>query len=326
VSTATITKPVDVAGDPKIEAWLTELHVEFTFEPALELSLIDMRKSLANQARVDEPLIKDVVEMYELAYRDGAQFPPIICRRTSARARLYNLDGNHRASAAIAAGVKTHPAYVVECADEAALAIMYEGNLRNGAQLPRAQRVAQAAHLVATGMDQLAAAKTLRVAPSEVSNYRKVQRTSQRCHELGVPQYDAFPMSVRLELAKLDSDPRLAEATKLVKDAGLAGDDVRKLVDRVRKAGSDDKALELLGSTREERRHEIQKNYGGKATTRRARRTTEFDLVSQACMTIKVVQPADVDESAPTPEARRRMRELLKATAQACMAIDKALA
>ena len=50
-------------------------------------------------------------------------------------------------AAAVAAGLTTHPAYVVVCTDEAATSLMYEDNMANGAQLPKKQRLAIAAQM-----------------------------------------------------------------------------------------------------------------------------------------------------------------------------------
>jgi len=91
------------------------------------------------------------VDLYATAYTDHKPFPPIIVRKFGRTKKLVALDGNHRRTAAANAGHTTHPALIVDCTDEAALTIMIEGNMANGLQLPKQQRIAQAVHLVELG-------------------------------------------------------------------------------------------------------------------------------------------------------------------------------
>lgn len=111
MSTATVHQiDPDARRDQRIESWLSVHHVDWTWHPDLELDTIDIRRSLANQARPGEALLPDTVELYVAGYRNGDLFPPIVVRKTSRQAKkLVVIDGNHRTNSAIEAGLTTHP-------------------------------------------------------------------------------------------------------------------------------------------------------------------------------------------------------------------------
>lgn len=307
MSTATVHQiDPDARRDQRIESWLSVHHVDWTWHPDLELDTIDIRRSLANQARPGEALLPDTVELYVAGYRNGDLFPPIVVRKTSRQAKkLVVIDGNHRTNSAIEAGLTTHPAYVVVCADEAAMVLSYDANLKNGAQLPKAQRVALAVHLVETGMEARVAARQMTVSEVEISNARTLNRAALRARDNDVAGWDQIPQGHRLDLARIPSDPVFAATAQLVQKAGLQGGDVKDLVRRVKAARSDDAALVLIGSEIEARQADIQKRYGGVAKSTRRRRETEFDRFNAALGVLENVNPVDVDESAPGAEARR---------------------
>lgn len=318
MSATPVTYTVDHSRqDARIEAWLDAHHVDWTFNPELPLDQIDIRRSLANQARPGEALLPDTVELYTAGYRKGDLFPPIVARRTSRQAKkLVVIDGNHRTNSAVDAGVTTHPAYVITCEDETAMVLMYDANLKNGAQLPKAQRIALAVHLVETGMEGKVAARQMAVAESEISNARTLNRAALRARDNGVAGWDQIPQGHRLDLARIGSDPVFAATAQLVQKAGLQGGDVKDLVRRVKAARSDDAALVLIGGEIEARQADIQKRHGGVSKSNRRRRVTEWDRFTDALTVLENVNAVDVDESAPTAEARRdgvkRIERLVK--------------
>lgn len=323
-ATATVTS---ITPDPprlnELQDWLDSLHVKWRYDPALPLDQIDDKKSLANQARVDEPLVEDTVELYEGAYREGKAFPPILVRETKRAAKVVALDGNHRRTGAGRAGLTTHPALIVDCTDEAALTIMLEGNMTNGLQLPKPQRIAQAVHLVELGFTGKDAAKRLGVAESEVSNARTVARAGVRAAGLDVAAFDQLPQGARLQLARIGSDPVFAETAKLIIATGMTGQDTVELVRRVKAAKSDADALTLIGSELEDRRADIQRRHG--VSTGRKKRATEYSRALDATFAVLALTADDVAASAPNPDAAKRLKERCRDCAEVLMAVAKAL-
>lgn len=321
----TVTEPKIAADgrDPRIEAWLDDHHVTWTFEPALPLASIDVAKSLANQARIDEPLIEDVVDQYTAAYRRGDRFPPLLARRSSKRAtKVTLLGGNHRNAAASKAGRKKHPAYIVECEPETAIALTYEDNSRHGFPPSRTERLAQAVHLIDSGWTQEAAAAAVGVASSEVSNARSVITATRRARELKVADFPKLPSTTKTHLSRLQSDPVFAAASQLAVDGRLTAPETKELCDRVKRAGSDEKALAVIGLEIEARRDEIQATAGGRA---RKAAATGFGRLNNGLSAVLDAKPADVARSAPSPDAKKRIRERCKQAARHLMEIDKAL-
>jgi disulfide oxidoreductase YuzD len=113
------------------EQWLDSIGVKYQ-KLNLRLASIDVEKSLRNQARVGEPVNKDVVAVYAEAYRKGDVFPPIIVFDDGHKL-VTVADGNHRTQAALSVGLEQHPAYLVEQPTPAQQArMLYEANLRHG--------------------------------------------------------------------------------------------------------------------------------------------------------------------------------------------------
>lgn len=312
--------------DTATEEWLTSLHVTWHHEPALELSLIDAARSLTNQARIGQPLIEEAVERYTADYQRGDTFPPLLARRTSSRAKKVTLlGGNHRRAAAVAAGRTVHPAYIVECTDEAALVLAYGDNRRHGVPTSRAERVTQAVHLVEQGMAVGDAADVVGVPAAAVSRQRTVVAASRRAHDLDVgATFDALPIGHRDRLAQLRSDPVFIETIRLAADAQLGQVPLVELIGRLRKARSDDHALRLLGSTREDHAEVIQTGKALKRTGRRANPPTSYSKLNGALLTVLDTVPSDVVP--PDPASVARLRSKVKDAARNLMAIDKALA
>src|SRR4051812_36674204 len=67
--------------NPTYEQALTKQGVSFTYLEEVPLAAIDVRKGLANQARLSKPLDEALAEQYASAFRDGNDFPPLVLAR-----------------------------------------------------------------------------------------------------------------------------------------------------------------------------------------------------------------------------------------------------
>jgi ParB-like chromosome segregation protein Spo0J len=307
-----------------IEGWLDELHVTWTLEPDLEFDRIDVAKSLTNQARIGDPLIDEVVERYRGDYERGDTFPPLLARRTSPRAKLVLLGGNHRRAAAAAAGLTAHPAYVVECTDELALTLMYGDNRRHGMPPSKAERCAQAVHLVNVGWTQAEAAAAVGVTQPALSNHLNVARSSKRADALGIGrQFTELATTAKEALSRVAADPVFVEATKVAGAAQLSVAETKELVDRIRNTRSEADALAVIGDAQEMHRDRIQ-TAGAKGRVAGKGAVTPYGRLNGALTAILDVHPDQI--TPPDQWARDRARKKIKDAARRLMDIDKALA
>lgn len=317
---------VEPGRDPRLEALLERHHVDWEFDPAYPLDQIDVKRSLANQARADtEPLLEETVELYTHHYRQGAVFPGILLRRTSPRAKkAYALGGNHRHTAAVAAGLTTHPAYVVVCTDEAATSLMYEDNMANGAQLPKKQRLAIAAYLCNIGYTQERAAREMGVTQAEVSNYRKLHDTNQRAVAAKVAGFVDLPQGLRVELGRIQSDPVFAETARLMVATQMPGTDATKVIKAVKAARSDEAALQFIGSEFETRRDDVQRARAG-AKAGKYRKATAYGTLNSALTDLAGLTSREIVASLPPSANKAQLRERLRAGASLLFETAKAV-
>jgi hypothetical protein len=297
--------------DPATEQWLTEHHVTWTFDPRFPLENIDVTRSLANQARVGEPLIEDVVDRYTADYQRGDLFPPLIARRNSKRsAKITLLGGNHRRAAATAAKHTTHPLYIVDVTDELALTLMYSDNRRHGMPPAKNERLAQAAHLVDNGWTARNAAALVGVNEPALSNYRNVTRTSRRAADLGIATtYDTLATGHKTRLATLRSDPVFTAATRLTATAHLTQPETNDLVTRLNDCRSDTEALKLIDTETESLRTRMQNTAARPGPVK----ITAYGKLNSALAAIADIAAADI--ATPDTASLQRLRTRVKAAA-----------
>lgn len=302
-------KATPAQPDPKIEAMLTEHHVTFTFDPAFPLARIDVTRSLQNQARVGDALDDDTVETYVASYKRGDTFPPLIANKPTPGSRKRVLvGGNHRIAAAIRAGRTIHGCYLIEAEPETALLLSYIDNSRHGRPPSKKERLAQAAHLVDTGYQNRQAAAICGVLEPELSNWRTAAKSGRRASELGVAlAWDGIGATqTRLHLSGIQMDGPFTEAVALVAAAQMSATDTKRLVDNLRKAGSEEQQLQVIGAELEERRSDLQHRAG-----RKGPRVTPFGSCKHAVLMLLSIDAGDVDASAPTPDAKAGLRKNL---------------
>lgn len=323
--TATDITAGDLDRDPRIEAWLDERHTTWEWQPAIPLDDIDQAASLANQARL-EALDEETVDRYAADMARGDQFPPIIAHRRTPRARkLVLVGGNHRHAAAIAAGRQALPGYIVDAEPEMILTLTYEDNRRHGMPPSDAERVAQAIHLIDTGnYTQEQAAALVGVAAPKISQARSIVKADRRAVDLGLgPTFTSMPKSARYQLGQLRSDPVFEAAARLAVDAGMSVANVSDLVTTLNRAGSDQAALEVIGTEQEVRRTDIQKRGGGAG--RRRTVSARAQLGGALSKILYETSPAEVAAACATSQQRDDLQRQLKNAIAKLTEISKAL-
>lgn len=309
---------------PDIEDWLTERHVEFTYEPTFDLAKVDRKASHANQAR-DEAVTGDTVEKYSSDMAAGDEFPPIVVRRRPRSPKVVVIDGNHRVASCDRTKTKRHPAYVIDCEPEMAQRLTFEANRRHGLPPSTAERIGHAIALIASGnYTQAEASRIAGVTQPQVSKAQGIARASDRARRLDCPRsFDLLPAEARYQLGKVRSDPVFVEAVKLTLDASLTVGDTKQLCSKVDRASSDQDALTLIGTEQEALREQIQSKGGG----HRQRTTTSARVKAlRACTDVLLLDPVDVAQAVANDDQRRELRQRLKAAAKHLMDVDKKIA
>jgi hypothetical protein len=329
VSTATVHQlDPDRGRDATIEAFLDQHHIQWTFEPALDLETIDMDRSLRNQAR-SESIDQDVVDIYAGDMARGDRFPPLIVHRAKRARKVVLFSGIHRSHAALKAKLATQPAYVcVDVAADVQPAIAYWANRNHGKQLDRQERMRQGAHLVALGWTQAAAADAVGIKPGDVSKAIAVQDGTRRANELSVAaEWATLPFGHRERIAQVANDEVFAAVVELAFDAKLTQQQVDEVKRQVAAARTETKQLQAVGGFREEVGHQAQRAGFGKTNKIRAndgRAATPYTKVKDAVLVLIAADPAAVWASCPTAEVEATLRRQLRDAANQCMTIGKA--
>lgn len=316
--------------DDKTEAWLTKRHVTFTYVEDFPLADIDMAASLANQARISNPLDPETVERYKSDYAMGDDFPAVLLRKPSARSKkMVLLGGNHRVTAALQAGRAHHSAYIIDCEPELVPLLTYEDNRRHGMPPSRHERIRQGVHLVELGWTGKDAAVAVGVTQAEISNQRSVDKATRRAITLKVRQFPSLAQGAKLALAQVRSDPVFARAATLAASALLSVNEVKSMVASINSASSDEDALYRIGTLEEDHRHTMQRTHGGatggKGRGRRGTGPTPFSKLGAALGSLMALEASDVPASAPTPEAKKEMRKRIATARRHLDDIDRLL-
>lgn len=238
--------------DPRIEHWLTSEGVKWEYMPAVALVDIDLEASKRNQARVNAPILEDLVERYTLAYIDGAEFPPLIAYKNDA-GRVVLLDGNQRAAAAIDSERQVIDLYLCSELDEMRrTALCWTANSLNGdpgSQLDRLLQ-AKAFHLRYPGLPREEVARRFRIKPEKFTRDLRGDEVDARLHQFGLdPESFSATNKDRLH-AYMASDVQFREAAKLIQEAGLKGGLAAEFWSDIRRARTEKDALEVIETWR----------------------------------------------------------------------------
>jgi hypothetical protein len=234
--------------DPKIEHWLTTEGVKHQYLAEVPVTDIDIEASKRNQARVNAPILEDVVERYTLAYIDGAEFPPVIAYRADS-GRLVLLDGNQRLSAAIDAERQFIDCY--ECFDLDDMhrtALCWTANSLNGDPGSQLDRMLQAKqfHLRYPGLPREEVARRFRLKPEKFARELRGDEVNARLNQFGLdPESFTYTNKDRLH-AVIDQDVQFREAAKFIQETGLKGQLAADFWADLRRARSEKDALEVI--------------------------------------------------------------------------------
>lgn len=178
--------------DEKTERWLSDKGVQWQYFEEFDLSLVDLERSLKNQARISAPLNSAQVETYTEAMKRGEGFPPIVLWESPLKPGTFiTVDGNHRVTSGIAAGVNLS-AYVLPRSTQAELVrqLTYEANTRHGLGTTKAERQQHALWIIEnTERSMQDVAAELNLPYKELQRYILGVRTENRIRNLRIPEF-----------------------------------------------------------------------------------------------------------------------------------------
>jgi hypothetical protein len=242
-----------VAGPPRndaIEKTLADKGITYELTN-IDISLFDVARSQANQARIQSPLNNSTVETYVAAMSRGDEFPPVLAYKMARTERYVIIDGNHRLASALSAGLKTLWAYVVAPGTSAEMitVLTYEANTKHGLPTSEAERARHAVYLIENAGETIkAAAARMNLSTTFLTRHYNKIRADQRAGLLGIPDARWYELSVsaRHRLNTIKADETFEAAAKFAIKARLNADEVDTLVTKINKEGSVSTQLTLV--------------------------------------------------------------------------------
>ncbi len=236
--------------DLKAEAKFRKRRVEFTYVRNVSPSNIDMEASKRNQARLGEPLDATTVTRYATKMEEGAVFPPVWLTKQP-NGTYLNIDGNHRAAAAIESG-HVLDAYELTGPEQALILLTMEANADHGRASSEEDRLHHALYWVENGVTPADAAEMFGVKRAILDKSLTGINANRRADEAGILRrtWDRIPQYIRNRVAAVRTDEGFSDAAVLVADAGLNIDVVNKLVTEVNKERSARRQCAIIAAWR----------------------------------------------------------------------------
>jgi hypothetical protein len=244
-----------------IEKWLDDRGAQYELYTEISIELIDVARSLKNQARVESPLIQPQVDTYAEAMERGDKFPPIVLYPIGSD-KYVVVDGNHRVAGAIEAGLKGLPAYVLDVKTPAALVtiLTFEANTRHGMPASREDRAQHAIFLIRNASETVKnAAARMNLPEHYLSKKWSEARADERARRAKIPPgvWHDLSYSARTRLNTIGADESFTAAVNLAGKARLLMDDIEQLVRELRPIGSTAEQLALIQRWENEARARI---------------------------------------------------------------------
>jgi hypothetical protein len=288
------------------ESKLTARHVQFQFEPNLDINRI--RDVEGNQVRLTEHRApKAMVDRYAEQMKAGAIFPAIVVND-----RYEIVDGNSRWMAARRNKRETIAAYV--CYEVSALqarSLSVELNQSHGLSMTEDEIRAFVTSAVEEGqvLDAKAYSRMTGVKASTLARWVAVKHFDMRAarHGIDSDRYGALPDSTRaaLQVAKLSSV--FEQVTSLAIDARVPSAQLKGIITEANGAASEAESLAVVTRARADRVNDIRNIAAGFKSARR--RSARSALHIGGLLRFEVADLLDVPPEKHA-ETYRRMNHL----------------
>lgn len=293
-------RDIQQAGDPKIEADLKRLSIEFELVSRVPPGSFDMKRSLDNQVRMGKPLDKQTVNRYTEGVRNGDRFPPVCVQQLPSGLYLI-LDGNHRTEAHRSEG-KPLDVYVCSAPEAVLVRYSFEANAKHGLPASAEERLHHALYMCDNGMSLREAAQRFQIPQSRLQVASLAQNAGRRSDDIGIPR-QVWQGIAQTSLARLNSirtDEGFAAALQLVVDARLKSDQIaRLLTDLAEVRGSASKQISVVDRWRAELRLQIGKTTAGAGGRRHGVMSPKAKLRAGIGQLMSLTDPTLLDEVPP---------------------------
>lgn len=241
--------------NPIYEQVLKRNGLEFKYVDDLRLTLIDVPRSMHNQARIAKPIDDELVATYELGYRSGAHFPPLVVYLPRPKGKYVLMDGIQRFTAAIKAGRHVHDVYDVDCTDPQVIdrVTWTFNNAVNGKRLsPEESLVHAVSYVMKYGVSQELTAKDWGVSLWKIQRRIRELKLREVLDRQNVRGASRLSQDQINELSPLlpSGEDIIAATAKVVLESGLSGRDLSPLVDRIKGAPTGTAKLETIDDFR----------------------------------------------------------------------------
>lgn len=255
----------ETASATQVEAWLQRRGVRYA--PAIEIpmSMIDTRRSRANQARRD-PIVAESIERFQAALRAGRLFPPIVVYPMGNR--LIIVDGNNRHEAAFRQKREYIFGIIIDEKTDSDLIqlLTVEANASHGVTPPLEWRIRQAFHLVSIGHGDDVSAEAAGITVTQLRNARAAAEAEQRAKILRIHGFTDLGTTTKQYLNGIKMEAVFFAAGKLAAENKLTIDQVRDMCKAIRTGKSEPEQLAIVA---EQQRLLVAENAAKKALAKR---------------------------------------------------------
>ena len=214
----------------------------------VKLSEVDWEASRDNQARLDSPLVSDLVETYTSALKGGAKFPAMIFARNGKSKGLVIWSGNNRGAAYKSLGYKEVPGVVVECDDEVESDLLpRQFNITGGRGLTTAERSSHAMMAMDFhGLSAAEAAKRFMVSREALSSAIRCKNVRDRLESLRIKPGHMKNAHFQALSKVADNDSVLEALGRVAVTKKLTASQLDELVNSTRKGKTESSRLEIV--------------------------------------------------------------------------------
>lgn len=230
------------------EAKLREWNL--SYEIVAEFEIDKIRRDPSVQVRSGQHIApKERVDEYVQQMKNGAQFPPILLYKPD-----ILIDGNTRLAAAKRVGRKTFPAIVVNARRPEMGKILAASVNQMGGERLTAEEAHEASQLMMQeGYPDPAIARELGRDMTQVRRWRAERDVREHAARLELTsQVGQIPATALRTLIAVTHDEPFGELTKLFADVRPTVNDAKEMVTKVAQAPSDEEAVKIIETLREE--------------------------------------------------------------------------
>lgn len=247
----------DLSNDPDVagvEVWLQKFGVSYSHLLELPLVNINEKKSRQNQAR-PTAVVSDSVDRFVLALKNGNSLPPVVGYKSGTQVVL--IDGNNRDAAhRKVPGLTTIRAFIVhpDTASEIIHAMTVDANSNHGVTPELSWRIQQAIYLGSLGFDVEQACDYAKVTAKQYGEHQRAIRAEQRAKNLKIHGFSDLPISTKIKLGVLPSDPVFLQASRVVIDTKMTLGETESFVRELKACATEASQVACVGRMADSRK------------------------------------------------------------------------